>query len=124
MGEQRKARGWEPAGRDQVEWGCIVTVKNADGKTLSLHHTGRHALDECLDDALILDPTFRVVSVSTPVTIYNDLEGRMPHPHTGAIPIPEAQKLGRSGRLDLLHPDLRPRSNTAYRRAQGRGETW
>jgi hypothetical protein len=120
----RPARSWEPAGRDQQEWGCIVTVQNAEGKTLSLHRKGPCALDEALDDAISLDPTFLVVSISTPLTIYHDLDGREPHPHTDDIQIPERQKLGRVRRLELLHPRLRPRSAFSYRRAQARGETW
>lgn len=115
---------WQPAGRDTTVWGCIVTVVNEGGQTLSLHRSGRRALDDCLDDALSLDPTFRVLSVSTPQTIYNDLEGRQPHPHTGAIQLPELQKLGRVGRLALLHPSLRGRSDEAIRASRRRGERW
>lgn len=111
-------------GRQSEEAGCIVTVENADGRTLSLHRVGRTALERCLDDAQSLDPTFRVISISTPQTIYNDLQGRLPHPHTETIALPEHSKLGRVRRLDMLHPSLRPRSAAAYRKAQERGETW
>lgn len=120
----RTPRSWEPAGRDSTEWGCIVTVKNADGKTLSLHRPGRDALTRALDDALTLDPTFRVVSISTPLTIYNDLQARLPHPVTEVVPLPEHAKLGRLKRMALCHPDIQPRSDQAIRHARRRGDMW
>lgn len=119
-----KPRTWEPAGRDTTAWGCIVTVKNDQGQTLSLHRTGREALNECLDIAVQLDPSFKVLSISTPMTIFNDLEMRQPHPRTGAIQPPEQQKLGRVGRLAMLHPSLRGQSDEAERAARRRGERW
>lgn len=111
-------------GRQREASGFIVTVKNADGKTLSLHRTGRGALSRCLDDALILDPTFRVLSISTPESIYNDLQGRASHPRTHEVQLPEPSQLGRIQRMEMLHAELRPRSAAAYRKAQERGETW
>jgi hypothetical protein len=120
----RKARTWEPAGRDTTAWGCIVTVQNDDGQTLSLHRTGKEALNECLDIALQLDRSFKVLSISTPITIFNDLEMRIPNPHTKAIQCPELQKLGRVGRLSMLHPSLRGKSDEAGRAARRRGERW
>lgn len=116
--------GWQPAGRDRDAWGYIVTFQNAAGKTLTLHRTGRAALATCCDDALSLDETFRVLSVSNPVTIAGDLRGRLPSEKTGSIDVPEWQALGRVGRQHLLHPSIRPRSATATRRARGRGERW
>lgn len=115
---------WEPAGRDRVAWGCIATFENEARQTLSLHRTGVDALRQCCDVAESLDPTFRVVSISTPVSIYSDLNGRMPNERTGAIDLPEHRKLGQIKRLRLIHPRLQPRSSQALRRAWDRGDVW
>lgn len=117
-------RGWTPAGRDRELWGCIVTFRNQDGRTLSLHRTGRDALTQCCDDALSLDTSFQVQSISTPETIYTDLRGRLPHPTTEVIPLPEHARLGRLRRMHLLHPSIQPRSSEAVRHARRRGDMW
>jgi hypothetical protein len=64
--------------RDREEYGCIVSSENADGKTLVIHRVGasRVALKAACEIAGELDETFRIVSYSTPNTIYADLRGR------------------------------------------------
>ncbi len=115
---------WNPPGRDREAWGYIVTFQNDAGQTLTLHRSGRGALALCLDDALRLDPTFRVLAISNPVTILTDLNGRLPSARTNSIDRPEWQGLGKIGRMEMLHPSVRPFSSTAERRARYRGESW
>lgn len=119
------AKQWlAPAGRDVPKFGCIVSLQNRDGKTLSLHRTGINALEAALDDALSLDPTFRVCSISTPQSIYTDLQGRLPHARNGEVILSEHRALGKLRRMKMLHPSIQPRSDEAARVARGRGDMW
>lgn len=108
-------------GRDRAKYGCMVSFENADGETLVLHRLGapRAALEIACDDALALDPTFRVTSYSTPQTIYADLQGREAFASgqgfDTAPMLPEAQALGRAGRRTMLHPRLKRSSVDRYR---------
>lgn len=113
-----------PPGRDRDAWGCIVSFENSDGKTLSLHRTGRDALARCCDAALALDETFRVISVSTPETIYTDLVGRLGHPLTNAVALPEHPRLARIRRMSMIHPRIAPMSANALRKVRSRGDSW
>lgn len=94
--------------RERAEYGCIVTFENDDRKRLVLTAQGapRLALSKCCDRALDLDPSFRVVTYSTPETVYQDLIGRTQfvsrsgdYRRQGS---PESQVLGRIGRGDML----------------------
>ena len=86
-------------GRERAEYGCITTWKNDAGKTLTLHRAGSppKALGAARDAVRSLDPTFRLLSYSTPETVYRDLT--RDRTNTDAR-TPEAI-LG----FDLLHPD-------------------
>lgn len=111
-------------GELRTAYGVTVTVENAEGKTLTLHRHGRGALERVCDDAVALDPTFRIISISTPETIYGDLAGRLPSSKTGAIILPEHQRLGNIGRMAMIHPRIAPRHDNALRKHRARGDSW
>ncbi len=104
------------SGQQKAVYGVIVSFENADRKTLVLHRVGvtTKALRHACDDALRLDPTFRVVSVSTPTSIYTDMQGarmqgKQKSAHVGTndhTNTPESQMLGRAGLAEMLHPRL------------------
>jgi len=87
-------------GTEGERYGAIVTLENADGERLVVHRAGRvrAAISEASDVARRFDDTFRVICVSTPNTVYADLQGARP---IGSAPelavVPAA----------LLHPRLR-----------------
>lgn len=104
-------------GAVRAEYGCILTFENAQGQTLTLHRVGppTKMVPEMCDQALALDETFRVVSYSTPSTVYTDLQGHRlggqreayandsnPRANT-----PEVQILGRIKRMEMIHPRMR-----------------
>lgn len=99
--------------------GCIVTFENAAGKTLSGHRVGKPmtALRELCDAAIELDPSYRVVSYSTPETILTDLRGRqvqdMRTAERGGGTLPERTACGMAKRREMLHPRLRGGSRSA-----------
>lgn len=99
-------------GRERALFGCTVTFENADGNTLSGHRTGSPlaGLAELCDAALELDPSYRVVSYSTPQTIYADLKGRE---IGGGVEYKSSRVTGveitvhsKIGRREMLHPRL------------------
>lgn len=101
-------------GAARAKDGCIITFENADQRTLTLHRQGpiKTAVTRACDEALALDDTFRVVAISTPQSIYTDLQGHRLHntqtrtsDHT-RVAIPEAATLGLCGLKHLLHPRL------------------
>ncbi len=93
--EKRAAQGKRPDdrpfplnGMEAARFGSIVTFENAAGERLVLHETGavKPSIQVCIDHALTLDETFKVVCVSTPTYVYRDLQGdrlmqRYAHPH-------------------------------------------
>lgn len=91
-----------PGIRDQ--FGATVTFKNERGELLTIERLGtmKVALAACCDAALELDPTYRVLSVSSPQSIYTDLQGSRPRQDER----PEKRALASIGRQDLLHPSL------------------
>ncbi len=58
-------------------FGVIVTAESDDGRMRSFHHPGASmtALELCCDDIELLGPGWRIVSVSTPRSIFRDLQG-------------------------------------------------
>lgn len=113
-GQNRKPlheRAWKSS--TAAEYGCTVTFENEAGQTLVLHRVGppSRALAALCDEALALDPTFRLVSYSTPDTILSDVRGRYTADQRSAAGrsqfTPEGGVLSRIGRLPLLHPRLR-----------------
>jgi hypothetical protein len=104
-------RAWN--GRTAAAYGCTITFEADDGMTLTLARVGQpNAVARALcAEAEALDPTYRVVSYSSPRTILTDLEGRF---SDGARALrhvagqsPEGQALSGAGLLRMLHPRLR-----------------
>lgn len=99
--------------------GCIITFENAAGERLSGHRVGKPmtAFRELCDAALELDPSYRVVSYSTPETILTDLRGRqvqdMRTAERGGGTIPERTACGMAKRRAMLHERLRGSSRSA-----------
>ena len=103
------------SGHEAQRFGAIVTLENAAGKILVLHRAGKisAAVDEAFEIATELDPTFRFVSVSTPTSVFRDLDGARPIRSgpdvkwgSQAIQLPEHNILGGRRRY-MLHPRLR-----------------
>lgn len=108
------ASGWQ-----REHWGYIVTfIKNGDGKIRTGHQAGRGALAALCDRAVERDPTYRVVCISSPLTIFSDLLGRSKGKNETVLG-PEAILLGYAGRRHMLHPDLIGSSRSTERRRHG-----
>jgi hypothetical protein len=62
---------------EQAVYGAIVTLENAGGEIVVIHHTGRikAAVERAYVEATSLDASFRIVSVSTPTSIFEDMQG-------------------------------------------------
>lgn len=97
--------------------GITTTWKNEYGELLTVHRTGRptRILAEIAAGVTRDDPTYRLVSYSTPDTILRDLQGTRMIRRRGngrstspavELKLPESYTLGAIGRLDLLHPSL------------------
>ena len=66
-------------GESRRIYGCIVTFRNSQGGRLSIHREGaptKALEDQAIAIALSHDETFKVISVSSPETIYQDMQGR------------------------------------------------
>lgn len=89
------------------KFGFITSWESETGEVMNVHRTGplRQALRDLITDVLALDPTYRLISYSTPDTILTDMLGRRRKLSNGRpVPLPEAIALGSVDRLDLLHP--------------------
>lgn len=113
------------SGQESREYGAITTLENAAGRVLVLHRIGkvRDAVRAAYATAHALDETFRVVAVSTPVSIWTDLKGarqpiRNQHERNGSqrAPLPEHTTCGGKDR-HMLHPRLRGTTKDAWRDA-------
>lgn len=98
----------------KASYGAVVSFESPAGRRLTLHRGGEgvtKAIRAACEAALAEDPSYLVVAISTPATIWGDLRGRMfgltgstrhlDHTH------PEGSLLGRAGFPQLLHPRLR-----------------
>ena len=103
------------SGAEAQRFGAIVSLENAAGKILVLHRAGkiRDAVDDAFRTATQRDQTFRVVSVSTPTSVFRDLSGarqvrsgQAVNWGSQAIQIPEQNICGGTRRR-MLHPRLR-----------------
>jgi hypothetical protein len=105
-------RPFPMSGQEGREYGATITFENADGKVLVVHRAGskREAIMDAWGLAQFYDPSFRIVSISTPQTIYADLQGaRLPRggQNLAAIRYPETDILaGVRGGTAMLHPRL------------------
>ena len=68
---------WLHGGDRRIVYGAITSFVADDGKRLTIHRTGpiRQAVKAACDAAVKVDPSFRVVCVSTPESIYRDMDG-------------------------------------------------
>lgn len=113
-------RELEMRGQDRAVFGCIVTAKNlGTGVERSFHREGpmREALAAICDILDGLDGDWRVVCISTPTSIYRDLQGsRNPAEYAEETMYGreyrkndfsprhrENQELSRIGRRDLIY---------------------
>ena len=87
-------------------YGVIVTMREqATGRLETKHEVGTTlvALEQVLTSFAQREEDWCVVCISTPQTVYRDLQGT----RTGdpdKVPRPEQQLLGRIGRLKMLEP--------------------
>lgn len=104
------------SGFERSKFGVTVTFENANGGRLTLWRVGGtdEAIRSACDDAARVDETFRVLSVSTPATIYADIVGRTAHRLSG-IQRPELSMLRKAGRGSMLHPLLVGESRNSER---------
>lgn len=109
-------RGLPSGGDRRREEGCIVCFEPlAGGEPLMIHVHGSPTkeLGRAIDHALSVDPSYRMVSYSTPATIYADMTGARADRTSGdrsqtqRTQLPETLILSRLGRIDVLHPRLR-----------------
>jgi hypothetical protein len=98
--------------KERAVYGATITARSTQGDTLTLARTNRTAVEavreicELLD---ALDDDYRVVSVSTPVTVERDLYASrvaLKGNQVGVVHTPEKGLLAQAGRLDMLHPSL------------------
>lgn len=91
---------------EQQRYGAIVTLENQDSEILVIHHSGRiqRAVERAYAEATSVDPTFRIISVSTPTSIFEDLQGarRDANGRFGAMALYPEQRYG-----TMLHERLR-----------------
>ena len=118
-------------GRERAEYGCIVTFRSNDepGHVWTIHKLGPplKALRAACDEALNIDESFRVVSFSTPETVYGDMQGRSPQRGHTTVQSMESKILGRAKLYGMLHQSLvdreegkRTERNVRYKRAERR----
>lgn len=96
------------SGRERATFGVTVTFEAEDGRVLTLARTGKtsDALHEACDDAVAVDPTYRVVCISSPVSVFADLQGRPRGMWDGGVQKTEGAILRRAGIGSMLHPRL------------------
>ncbi len=103
--------------------GCIVTAREQwTGELHVVHRSGtpREALRAISDELAALEGDWRVLSISTPATIYRDLQGTRQTEGFDRLALPELQWLHSLGRFDLLDPSLEPRDKSQWRTTYGR----
>ncbi len=103
-------------GDERAEYGCTVTFENEHGRTWTIHRQGppQAGLKQACAIALARDDTFRVICISTPESIYGDLQGRLPQKGTTTIQSSEAKMLGRAGLGHMLHQRIRDVSDSHH----------
>lgn len=102
-------RTWPMSGREAAMYGATVSFRNDRGETWSWHRPGPviEVVRDACDAALLRDPTFLCVAISTPMSIITDLDGRPSTAANSTVQMPECHQLSRAGRKHMTHPDLR-----------------
>jgi hypothetical protein len=110
-------RPFPMSGQEAATYGAIVTFENAVGERLAVHRSGskRIAVEQACAVATGYDSSFRIISISTPETIYTDLQGARlarPNQNGSAVPFPET-RMARTfpGGMGMLHDCLRGSSD-------------
>lgn len=95
-------------GSQRRMYGCIVSFESPDGQTLTLHVPGppREAVRAALRAAQLRDPYLLVRSVSTPETVYRDLQGTRDRQVAGEVPIVDFPEFLMRVPPERLHPSL------------------
>lgn len=109
-GSQTRRGNTKFSGRDRAAYGCLISFEADDGSTLTLHRTGPRAkaIRTAVAIALAQDETYRVVSYSTPETIFTDLTGGRVDGEHGPVALPEIFALGLAKLpIELCHPRIR-----------------
>lgn len=101
------------SGQQKAADGCICTFENRSGERYTLHSVGppTKIVSLMCDHALAVGSDFRLISYSTPETIFGDLDGARAaglnwQGFSTPKPSPEKRILGQVGRLEMLHPRL------------------
>ena len=85
--------------------GVTVTAREqATDERIVLHRTGSDALRQVCDVLDEREGDWRVLTISTPTTIYRDLQGTRYRAWGDSTQCPEPHMLGIIGRKDLLDP--------------------
>lgn len=124
MSERTPMPTLNTSGRERAQFGVIGTAQNsATGKTVSMHRAGPPtiAVAEIAAEVDKLGANWKIVSLSTPASVYRDLQGTRYHRIKGDARnklmgrqsahdarTQEKALLGRIGRLDLLSPQSFP----------------
>ena len=100
--------GMPMGGAEAIEYGATVILENAAGERLVLTGAGRvrAVVTELAATARRLDASFAVICVSTPNTVYADLQGARMHNRQGFGGRPASPELGIVPRA-LLHHRIR-----------------
>lgn len=82
------------SGEEAATYGVTVSFENAAGERLVVHRSGprRVAIEQCFAVATGYDSTFRIIAISTPQSIFTDMQGaRLPRfgQNLAAVPFPE-----------------------------------
>lgn len=107
------------SGQEKAMYGITTTWENGNGCLLTVHRRGQPlaVLREIASDVIAVDPTYRLVSYSTPETILRDLDGnrRTTKGRNNQLLLAEQNLLSRIGLAHLTHPRLRSRDNSEAR---------
>lgn len=106
-------------GQERARYGCTTTWKNADGNLLTVYRGGspREAVVSIAADVIALDGTYRLLSYSTPETVYRDVAMADARQNTKAR-TPESAVLSMVGLPHLLHPEAPANIETHIRKGR------
>lgn len=103
------AKSLAVAGRDRMEAGCIVTARNqVTDERWVLHKSGQDALAAVCRELDEAEGDWRILVISTPESVYRDLQGTRYTEWADRVLNPEVGQLGKLARLDLLDPSHDP----------------